>query len=286
MRNIDPTKLARVPLPEMPRSRVAPDEAYVDRENGVVVQVWANATPGCDGTPWAGTLRVAVKHTSATTAEGVFDRSTTKPIEWGDLQAIKDHFWSDQIAVEIFPPKDKIVDVADMRWLWVLPPGAVLPFNLQASQRRLESNGPAIASVDAPVLRSDRLHIYKAVVVAVLDGDTFRLRIDQGFRDSTEEDLRLYGIDAPEMRTEEGKELKRIMELLYPAGSSVIVQSILASKNDDQRSDKFGRYLAILYDEWPTSPRAINNRDKILAMAPTSRNAKLIHEGLAQERYW
>jgi hypothetical protein len=117
-----------------------PSQAYVDRKNGVCVQVWDNATPGCDGTPWAGTLRVAVKHTRAKTPDQAMRRGFAKPVSWDDMQAIKDHFWPDRIAIEIYPPKDKIVDVADMRWMWVLPKGAALPFNLQSSsQNRLQS---------------------------------------------------------------------------------------------------------------------------------------------------
>lgn len=140
MRNIDPSKLVIVPLEEMPASSKAPNCAYVDRENGVVVQVWSLATPGCDGTPWQGTLQVAVKHTAATTPDEIFGRLMTKPIEWDDMQAIKNHFWPERIGIEVFPPKDKLVDVADMRWLWVLPKGAILPFNLQSSSpHRLES---------------------------------------------------------------------------------------------------------------------------------------------------
>jgi len=111
----------------------APDAAYVDRENGVCVQIWLNETPGCKGTPWQGTLRVAVKHTRATSVAQIHQRGLAKPIEWDDMQAIKDHFWPERIAVEVYPPRDKIVDVADMRWMWVLPIGAMLPFNLQAT---------------------------------------------------------------------------------------------------------------------------------------------------------
>jgi hypothetical protein len=111
----------------------APQAAYIDRERGVCVQVWTNATPGCDGTPWQGTLRVAVKHTRASTPLQFEQRGFAKPISWDDMQAIKDHFWPARIAVEVYPPREKIVDVADMRWMWVLPQGAVLPFNLQAS---------------------------------------------------------------------------------------------------------------------------------------------------------
>lgn len=127
---IDPTRLMDVsslnPHPD------AANMAYVDRVRGVCVQVWKNATPGCVGMPWQGTLRVAVKHTSAANPGQVGQRGFAKPISWDDMQAIKDHFWPERIAVEVYPPRDCIVDVADMRWMWVLPVGAWLPFNLQA----------------------------------------------------------------------------------------------------------------------------------------------------------
>ena len=114
-----------------------PSVAYVDRRNGWCVQVWENATPGCDGTPWEGTLRVAVKHTRAKTPGNAVKRGYSLPITWDDLQAIKDHFWQGQIGLEIYPPKDSIVDVADMRWLWILPVGACLPFNLHSGEGNL-----------------------------------------------------------------------------------------------------------------------------------------------------
>ena len=116
-----------------------PARAFADRERGWMVQVYANSTPGCIGTPWEGTLRVGVNHTSAATLDDFFKREFGIPITWDELQTIKDHFWPDQIAIEVFPPHDKIVDSANMRWLWVLPHGSALPFNLQAlSLSRLE----------------------------------------------------------------------------------------------------------------------------------------------------
>lgn len=136
---IDPKRLVDI-TKESANIPFAPPLAYADRARGVVVQVWDNATPGCDGTPWAGTLRVSIKHTRAKTPENFMKRGYALPITWDDMQAIKDHFWPDRIAIEIFPPHDSIVDIADMRWMWVLPKGAVLPFNLQSSSlERLES---------------------------------------------------------------------------------------------------------------------------------------------------
>ena len=135
---IDPAKLVKVEgvMANVPGH---PDIAYVDRKNGVCVQVWGNATPACNGTPWEGTLRVAIKHTSAKKPSQAGKRGYDKPVTWNDMQAIKDHFWPERIAVEVFPPRDKIVDVADMRWMWVLPKGAMLPFNLQGVPSVLKS---------------------------------------------------------------------------------------------------------------------------------------------------
>ncbi len=117
---IDPTRLINVSDEGFGLPNLA-EAAYVDRERGVCVQIWLNATPGCKGTPWQGTLRVAVKHTRATSVAQMHQRGLDKPVTWDDMQAIKDHFWPDRIAVEVYPPRDKIVDVADMRWMWVLP---------------------------------------------------------------------------------------------------------------------------------------------------------------------
>lgn len=120
------------------------DQAYVDRERGWVIQAYKSGMEGCDGTPWEGTLRVSVKHTNARTPRENEKRSSGIPITWDELQAIKDHFWPGQIAMEIYPPHNCIVDVAEMRWLWVLPPGAVLPFNLQGGEKTLRSHSVAV----------------------------------------------------------------------------------------------------------------------------------------------
>ena len=61
------------------------------------------------------------------------DSRFSVPITWDDLQAIKDRFWPDQIAVEVFPPRSSIVNIADLRWIWCFRRGASLPLNLQAS---------------------------------------------------------------------------------------------------------------------------------------------------------
>ena len=129
------------------------------------------------------------------------------------------------------------------------------------------------------------IYIYKAQLIRVVDGDTVELMIDQGFSNFTKQTMRLYGIDAPEMRTNAGKALTNALRSQYPEGSKLAVQSIEGPKKK-QFQDKYGRYLAIIYDEKPKNAREIANGQKILEVAPTSLNARLIAEGHAKERYW
>jgi endonuclease YncB( thermonuclease family) len=97
--------------------------------------------------------------------------------------------------------------------------------------------------------------------------------------------MRLYGIDAPEMRTEKGKVLQINLSRQFLGGVPVIVQSVEAPRSKQFR-DKYGRFLAIIYDAWPVASLAITNGEKILEVAPLSLNARLINDGLVKERYW
>jgi micrococcal nuclease len=130
-----------------------------------------------------------------------------------------------------------------------------------------------------------RIHIYQAQIVEVIDGDTFDLMIDLGFNTFAKERMRLYGIDAPEMRTQAGKDLALALAMEYTLERTVIVQSVEAPKSKQFR-DKYGRFLAIIYDAWPIASQAITNGQKILEVAPLSLNARLISDGLVKERYW
>jgi len=123
------------------------------------------------------------------------------------------------------------------------------------------------------------IYIYKADLIRVVDGDTVELMIDQGFGNFTKQTMRLYGIDAPEIRTAAGKEAKAwLIGVLGPYGA-IYVQTIQLSTK--AKRDKYGRFLAVLYDELPALiPIA---REPI---HPASINAKMVVEGHAKERYW
>ena len=124
------------------------------------------------------------------------------------------------------------------------------------------------------------IYIYKAELIRVVDGDTVELMIDLGFSQFTKQTMRLYGIDAPEMNTAEGKEAKAwLREVLQPL--EAIYVETLQHKTKAKR-DKYGRFLAVLYGD--LGDLRANLPPKTLAVE--SINAKMITEGHAKERYW
>ena len=123
------------------------------------------------------------------------------------------------------------------------------------------------------------IYIYKASLIRVVDGDTVELMVDQGFSNFTKQTMRLYGIDAPELRTKEGKAAKAWLEDALMPLEAIYVQT-LQHKTKAKR-DKYGRFLAVLYSELPTLIPIMRE-----PIHPASINAKMITEGHAKERYW
>jgi micrococcal nuclease len=125
------------------------------------------------------------------------------------------------------------------------------------------------------------IYIYKAELIRVVDGDTVDLIIDLGFDTSRKERFRLYGIDAPELRTAAGKKAKAWLRDALQALEAIYVQT-LQHKTKAKR-DKYGRFLAVLYDDLGDIDA---NRPIKTPVSPASINAQMITEGHAKERYW
>lgn len=64
---------------------------------------------------------------------------------------------------------------------------------------------------------------YPGVVVTVHDGDTIDIKLDLGFDLTIYARVRVFGINAPELKTPEGKVAKVFAEGLLPVGSPVRV---------------------------------------------------------------
>ena len=124
------------------------------------------------------------------------------------------------------------------------------------------------------------IYIYKAELVRVVDGDTVDLIIHLGFDTCRHEQFRLYGIDAPEMRTEAGKAAKAwLWEALQPLEAIYVETIQLETK---AKRDKYGRFLAVLYSD--LGDLRANLPPKTLAVE--SINSQMIEAGHAKERHW
>ena len=85
-------------------------------------------------------------------------------------------------------------------------------------------------------------YMYPAKVVRIIDGDTIVVDINLGMKHVIlKEQIRLYGINTPEMNTMEGKYVKKLVVQMIPPGTDIILETI-----KDKRG-KYGRILGIIY---------------------------------------
>lgn len=99
------------------------------------------------------------------------------------------------------------------------------------------------ASAAAETIARD--YVYDAEVTSVYDGDTITVDVDLGFSVWLKgENIRLFGIDAPEVRgasRTQGIKSRDWLRAQISNGKQILIQTY----KDDQ--DKYGRYLATLY---------------------------------------
>jgi micrococcal nuclease len=77
-----------------------------------------------------------------------------------------------------------------------------------------------------------------ATVERVIDGDTIAVTLDLGWEIYKHDHVRVAHIDAPELKTPEGKLARAYAETLLPVGRKIIVVS--------HSLDKYGRALATI----------------------------------------
>ena len=83
--------------------------------------------------------------------------------------------------------------------------------------------------------------VYNAEVLKVIDGDTFDLKIDLGFKIKHENRFRLKGVDTPEIRGKErpkGLKVKEYVKKLIQ-GKTIVVETF--------KLGKYRRYVSEIY---------------------------------------
>lgn len=95
-----------------------------------------------------------------------------------------------------------------------------------------------------------RLWHYRAYICRVIDGDTVVALIDKGFGNFQLENLRLWGINTPELRPRKGSPEEREQEKVLAKAAKVRVEELLLGREvviKTEKSGKFGRFLASIY---------------------------------------
>jgi endonuclease YncB( thermonuclease family) len=86
------------------------------------------------------------------------------------------------------------------------------------------------------------MYEYHAVIRSIYDADTCRADIDLGFGIWTaNQSIRLYGIDAPELGTPEGRVARDYLRTLMPVGSTVLLRT------HKDEAEKYGRWLGQIW---------------------------------------
>lgn len=110
--NAFPNKLTLLKPEELPTGERAPFACW--RSNKYLVQLFKE-----DSQQFPGAVRLSICRTKLNPGLGWIDGIT-----WEELQAIKSEIGhGDDYAVEIYPPDKDVVNVANMRHLWLIPGG-------------------------------------------------------------------------------------------------------------------------------------------------------------------
>lgn len=94
------------------------------------------------------------------------------------------------------------------------------------------------------LLMRNALYHYQGKLVRVIDGDTFEIEIDLGFRASQIHCVRLLGINCPELHGEEKMEgflAKGYAMSWFEKHPEFLIRTVLEKGSD--KSDSFGRVL-------------------------------------------
>jgi len=94
------------------------------------------------------------------------------------------------------------------------------------------------------LIKNKSLYTYRAHVSKVYDGDTITVTIELGFNAALKgEKLRLFGINAPEVRGDSKPEGIKSRDWLR----NRILNKDIVIKTIKDKKGKYGRYLAVIY---------------------------------------
>ena len=121
----------------------------------------------------------------------------------------------------------------------------------------------------APQRPTDASYLNRARVLRVIDGDSLLLLVDLGFSSLSEVRTRLARIDAPDIKTVEGRSARNYLEAKLAAFEEVVVTT--------EKTDLHGRYVAHIF----YAPSGSPSRHEVFAKGRYL-NAELVRAGHAK----
>jgi endonuclease YncB( thermonuclease family) len=117
-------------------------------------------------------------------------------------------------------------------------------------------------------------YLYRAKILNVIDGDTLILEIDLGFDVFKKQRIRLGGIDAPEIKTSEGKKSFEYLRDLSATLRDVVIRT--------NKIDIFGRFIGdVFYPILDNGSRSQNNKINIFENG-IYLNEKIVEDKMAK----
>jgi endonuclease YncB( thermonuclease family) len=118
-----------------------------------------------------------------------------------------------------------------------------------------------------------RRYTYKALVISCHDGDTFKAVIDLGFKNEVVMDVRMQGINAPEITGGTAATKAAAQASKSWLESKILNKQVILEtwKMGDGQFEKYGRYLAHVYE-----PQDFASQETVKSL-----NAKMLQLGLA-----
>lgn len=104
---------------------------------------------------------------------------------------------------------------------------------------------------------TERQYVYKITkVVKVVDGDSYWLRVDVGFRQENLINVRLAGYDCPEARKGTSNEKEKAIEARAAVNAYFNDMAGQLWIQTEKDPDSFGRWLGDIWREFPTGSQA------------------------------
>lgn len=157
------------------------------------------------------------------------------------------------------PPTGAHLNWSHYRQLMRLPKKERASFEKLAAKNRwsarelstalAEFTRDAAEAGDALPRPTDPTYLYRATITGVVDGDTIDVDIDLGFEVTRHARLRLAHIDAPDLKTQEGRAARDYLNRSLHAAQTAAVVT--------ERIDLHGRYVVHLF----TSPQSLSTLD-------------------------